>query len=64
MEAYSFANHLWKKGINLFSPSGLYNMLELNHIVLCGTDKQKRLEYFCPSAGDPGEVSVKHTGHS
>ncbi len=46
LEAYDFANHLWKKGINLFSPSGLYHMLELNHIVLCGTDKQKRLEYY------------------
>jgi hypothetical protein len=46
LEAYDFANHLWKNSINLFSPSGLYHMLELNHIVLCGTDKQKRLEYF------------------
>lgn len=46
MEAYEFANYLWKNSINLFSPSGLYHMLELNHIVLCGTDKQKRLEYF------------------
>ena len=46
LEAYDFANHLWKNDINLFSPSGLYHMLELNHIVLCGTDKRKRLEYF------------------
>lgn len=46
MEAYDFANHLWKNSINLFSPSGLYHMLELNHIVLCGTDKNRRLEYF------------------
>lgn len=46
LEAYQFANHLWKNEINLFSPSGLYHMLELNHIVLCGTDKQRRLEYF------------------
>jgi len=46
MEGYDFLNSLWKRDIDLFSLSGLYNMLELNHIVLCGTDKKVRKEHY------------------
>lgn len=43
--AYEFLNDLLDKDCDLFSPAGLYSMLELNHIVLCGTNIRKRLEY-------------------
>lgn len=46
MDGYRFLNDLQRKGIDLFSMSGLYNMLELNHVVLCGTDPSVRMEYF------------------
>ncbi|WP_028972963.1 hypothetical protein [Spirochaeta cellobiosiphila] len=46
MEGYEFLNSLWSRDIDLFSLSGLYNMLELNHIVLCGTDKRVRREHY------------------
>jgi hypothetical protein len=46
VEAYDYLNGLLEKGIELFSPAGLYSMLELNHIVLCGRDPAKRAEYF------------------
>lgn len=46
MEGYEFLNTLQRKGIDLFSVSGLYNMLELNHIVLCGTSSDVRMEYY------------------
>lgn len=43
--AYDYLNGLLEKRCDLFSAAGLYSMLELNHIVLCGTDVKKRLEY-------------------
>jgi hypothetical protein len=46
LEGYDFLNSLWAKKIDLFSLSGLYNMLELNHIVLCGTDPKVRKEFY------------------
>ncbi len=46
MEGYAFLDDLQAKGIDLFSVSGLYNMLELNHIVLCGTSSEVRMEYY------------------
>ncbi len=45
LAAYSYLNELLRKGIELFSPGGLHSMLELNHIVLCGTDPATRYEY-------------------
>ncbi len=46
IEAYDFLNHLLGNDIDLFLPSGLHHLLELNHIVLCGTHPQKRQEYY------------------
>jgi len=46
LEGYAFLNHLSSNDIDLFSLSGLYNMLELNHIVLCGTAADVRMEYY------------------
>ncbi len=45
VESYNFLNTLLEKNIDLFSAGGLYSLLELNHIVLCGTDPKKRFEY-------------------
>lgn len=45
VEAYAYLNGLLEKGIDLFSPAGWYSILELNHIVLCGTDPGKRFEF-------------------
>jgi len=46
LEAYTFLNHLLKLGIDLFSPAGQHSMLELNHLVLCGSDPSARSEYY------------------
>lgn len=46
LAAYRYLNGLLDKGVELFSPAGLYSMLELNHIVLCGTDLGRRTEYY------------------
>jgi hypothetical protein len=45
MDAYEYLNGLLDKDIDIFSPAGLYSILELNHIVLCGTDEDQRAEY-------------------
>ncbi len=45
LKAYAFLNTLVHKEIDLFSLAGLHSMLELNHIVLCGTDPAERFEY-------------------
>ncbi|AKJ64412.1 hypothetical protein L21SP4_01163 [Kiritimatiella glycovorans] len=45
LEAYRFLNGLMGKGVDLFSLAGLHSLLELNHIVLCGTDMRTRMEY-------------------
>lgn len=46
LAAYAFLNELLSKDIDLFLPSGLHHLLELNHIVLCGTSTSKRNEYY------------------
>jgi len=46
VEAYSFLNHLLKRKIDLFSPAGRHSLLELNHLVLCGSNASKRSEYY------------------
>ncbi|URA10831.1 hypothetical protein [Thermospira aquatica] len=43
--AYEYLNDLLAQGIDLFNPAGMYAILELNHIVLCGRDPAKRLEF-------------------
>lgn len=45
LAAYRFLNELLRKDVNIFSLAGLHSMLELNHIVLCGTEPAKRYEY-------------------
>lgn len=46
VEAYRFLNSLLAKEMDLFTPAGLHALLELNHIVLCGTDKETRSQYY------------------
>lgn len=46
VEAYGFLNRLLEKQMDLFTPAGLHGLLELNHIVLCGTDKATRTQYY------------------
>jgi len=43
--AYEYLNTLLAQNIDLFNPAGVYAMLELNHIVLCGQDPAKRFEF-------------------
>lgn len=45
LKAYALVNELLNEEIDLFNPAGMYSMLELNHLVLCGDDVAKRLEY-------------------
>jgi hypothetical protein len=45
LSAYRFLNGLMEKNVELFSLAGLHSMLELNHIVLCGTEPALRYEY-------------------
>ncbi|EFL49230.1 conserved hypothetical protein [Solidesulfovibrio fructosivorans JJ]] len=45
LEGYSYVDWLLEEGEELFSPRGLDHILELNHIVLCGTDDRVRMEY-------------------
>lgn len=46
LQAYAFLNELLESDIDLFLPSGLHHLLELNHLVLCGRDPKTRTEYF------------------
>ena len=46
VEAYTFLNDLLEKGIDLFTPAGLHSLLEMNHIVLCGSDPNQRMNYY------------------
>ena len=46
VEAYRYLNGLLSKEMDLFTPAGLHALLELNHIVLCGTDKETRVQYY------------------
>jgi hypothetical protein len=45
LEGYAYVDQLLEDGVEVFSPSGLDHILELNHIVLCGSDDRVRLEY-------------------
>jgi len=45
LEGYAYVDQLLEDGVEVFSPSGLDHILELNHIVLCGRDDRVRLEY-------------------
>ena len=46
LEAYDFLNSLLGKNVDLFTPAGLHSLLEMNHIVLCGSNAEKRMEYY------------------
>lgn len=46
VEAYRYLNSLLAKKMDLFTPAGLHGLLELNHIVLCGTDRTTRAQYY------------------
>ncbi len=46
LEAYEFLNGLLVKEMDLFTPAGLYALLEMNHIVLCGSDRETRMYYY------------------
>ena len=45
LEGYAYVDQLLEDGVEVFSPSGLDHILELNHIVLCGVNDSLRLEY-------------------
>lgn len=45
MLAYNHVDYMLEKKIEVFSPYGYSQMLELNHIVLCGDDNKIRKEY-------------------
>ncbi len=44
--SYSYLNTLLEKEMDLFTPAGLHSLVELNHIVLCGSDPETRRIYF------------------
>ena len=46
VDAYEFLNSLLRRDMDLFTPAGLHALLEMNHIVLCGTNKQIRAQYY------------------
>ncbi|TVQ25778.1 MAG: hypothetical protein EA383_07330 [Spirochaetaceae bacterium] len=46
VEAYGYLNGLLDQNMDLFTPAGLHGLLELNHIVLCGTDADNRTHYY------------------
>ncbi len=46
VEAYGFLNTLLAQDMDLFTPAGLHGLLELNHIVLCGTNPDDRTHYY------------------
>ncbi|MFW5800770.1 MAG: hypothetical protein ACOCVC_01945 [Spirochaeta sp.] len=46
VDAYRFLNDLLSRGMDLFTPAGLNSLLEMNHIVLCGTDSTTRRQYY------------------
>jgi hypothetical protein len=45
IEAYSYLNYLIDEDKDIFADKGLQFMLEMNNIVLCGNDNNKRFEY-------------------
>ncbi|NCN04722.1 MAG: hypothetical protein GW949_03735 [Spirochaetales bacterium] len=46
LEAYTFLNDLLKQKMDLFTPAGLHALLEMNHLVLCGSDQETRSQYY------------------
>ena len=46
VEAYGFLNELLQKEMDLFTPAGLHALVEINHIVLCGTSRETRRHYY------------------
>ena len=46
VKAYEFMNELLDRRIDIFTPAGLNSLLEINHIVLCGTDPDTRSQYY------------------
>ena len=46
VEAYLFLNSLLRKDVDLFTPAGLHTLLEINHVVLCGTNRKTRSVYY------------------
>ena len=45
LAGYDYVNMLLARGINPLSPKHLDHFLELNNIVLCGTDPKARIDY-------------------
>lgn len=45
LEGYAYVDQLLEDRVEVFSPSGLDHILELNHLVLCGSSARVRLEY-------------------
>ncbi|MFW6368720.1 MAG: hypothetical protein ACOCZ9_03180, partial [Spirochaetota bacterium] len=46
VSAYRYLNGMLEKGMDVFTPAGMYGMLELNHLVLCGEDPRVRTDYY------------------
>lgn len=46
VSAYRYLNEMLQKGMDVFTPVGMYGMLELNHLVLCGDDPRVRTDYY------------------
>ncbi|NQS72288.1 MAG: hypothetical protein HQQ73_09070 [Desulfobulbaceae bacterium] len=45
LAGYEYVNYLLKKDVKLLRPEGLHHFLELNNIVLCGSDVKKRKDF-------------------
>ncbi|WP_043642852.1 hypothetical protein [Solidesulfovibrio carbinoliphilus] len=45
LEGYAYVDQLLEDRVEIFSPSGVDHILELNHLVLCGSNARVRLEY-------------------
>jgi hypothetical protein len=45
LAGYGYVNMLLERKINPLHPKQLHHILELNNIVLCGTDEQARIDY-------------------
>ena len=46
VDGYRYVNMLLENEISILKPDGLVHFLELNHIVLCGTEQRKRKNYL------------------
>ncbi|MFP4011210.1 MAG: hypothetical protein ACLFUM_05880 [Spirochaetaceae bacterium] len=46
LQAYGFLNEMLEKGMDVFTPAGMHGILELNHLVLCGSDPRVRSDYY------------------